>query len=77
MFHNTREKFDFWGVLNVNRLRVAPEKLSTIGAENGGKLSVVFFGRREGLMYFCITRVAVILAGGHGLPTLVFNYLSY
>ena len=38
MFYNTLEKFDFWGVLNVNRLRVAPEKLSTIGPRNCGKL---------------------------------------
>ena len=45
-----------------------------------------FFGGGEDLTYFCITRVAVTLARGHGLPTrcltllirlLSMNYYSY
>ncbi len=38
-----------------------------------------FFGGSGDFMYFCITRVAVILARGHGLPThcrILLIYLS-
>ena len=47
---------------------------------------VFFFGGGEDLTYFCITRIAVIFARGHGLPTpcltlliylLSMNYYSY
>ena len=43
--------------------------LAVGGGKRGGKLSRSGLGWRGISMYFCITRVAVILAGGHGLPT--------
>ena len=43
--------------------------LALDGGKRGGKLSRSGLGRPDFWLYFCNTRVAVILAGGHGLPT--------
>ena len=53
MFHNTLEKFEFWGVLSCNELRGVPEKLSTEGTRNCGKLSRSRLGRWAAISYFC------------------------
>ena len=74
MFHNMPKNIVVAG--RIVRQKVMAS-LALGGGKLSGKLSRSGLGRPDFWLYFCTTRVAVILARGHGLSTLVFNYLSY
>ena len=83
MFHNISIFLIFCGVYVRQSVAVA---VPCDGGKLGGKLSRSGLGRPDFWLYFCSTGVAVILAGGHGLPThckplliclLSTNYYSY
>ena len=66
MFHNMPKNIVVAGRV-VRQFLMAT--LALDGGKRGGKLSRSGLGRPDFWLYFCSTRVAVILAGGHGLPT--------
>ena len=66
MFHNMPKNIVVAGRVVRQKVMVT---LALDGGKRGGKLLLPRLARHTFWVYFCTTRVAVILARGHGMPT--------